>query len=570
MGCIQSKAVGVVEPAPGRAESTSNDPNPPLKPPKRRKKDKVPSPEAFAAIDTHALKAPSSVRSSVTSLVQYLVKPAKNDMEKIRAFYRWIADNISYDASGFFSGNSGPQDAEAVLKRGSSVCEGYASLFQSLCDECKIPCKKVSGFAKAFGYDPESPFTLNTRTNHAWNIVYVQDEWRPIECTWGAGHLTNNRTYEKKFEEFYFLTDPEDFVIKHLPYVDKNVEASIPLQLLKNPYTLEKFNNALCPTVDGIKWGFQCTSHKTQVITVDKECEITLKTQNVKLSGIMCHLKEKNTQQEYTQYVLLRKEGDMYTAKITPPKESKYNFGIYGKPDLASGPTHNWMITFVLRCQSVAKDLRPYPDKQGCWGASEAAIQYGFTSDILGKDVVTTSTGEAELHIKTSQLVPISLRLAQAESNHDLDRYVFGFYEDNTLVIKTRVSHVGFYKLTLFGKRPENSKSSSLDHVADFLIESKKTMSNVLPFPNAYTAAQKYGCQLLEPLSGDLPANQVVRLKLRSDSLTKLMINKQVREKEGKEFNFTFKTSSAGDELCVFGASGDSSSFDGLYMYNIV
>ncbi|XP_067670639.1 kyphoscoliosis peptidase-like isoform X2 [Haliotis asinina] len=530
-----------------------NDISPPVKPPNTKKKDAVPSPEEFAAIDAHTLKTPASVCTSVTSLVRYLVKPARSDMEKVRAFYRWIADNISYDTSG----NSGAQDAEAVLKRGSCVCEGYASLFQSLCD-------------KAFGYDAEIPFTLNTQTDHAWNIVYVQDEWRPIECTWGAGHLTNNRTYEKKFEEFYFLTDPEDFVIKHLPYVDKNVEASIPLQLLKNPYTLEKFNNALCPTVDGIKWRFECTSHKTQVITVDKECEITFKTQNVKLSGIMCHLKEKNTQQDYTQYVLLRKQGDKYTAKITPPKESKYNFGIYGKPHSASGPTHNWMITFVLRCQSVAKDLHPYPDKKGYWGASEAAIQYGFTSDILGKDVVTTSTGEAELRIETSQLVPISLRLAQAESNHDLDRYVFGFYEGNTLVIKARVPRVGFYKLSLFGKRPENFESTTLSHVADFLIDSRKSVTNVLPFPRAYTAADNYGCQLLEPLSGDLPANQDVQIKLTSDSLTELMVNNQVREKEGKEFNFIFRTPSAGEELCVFGTNGGSSSFSGLYMYKIV
>ncbi|XP_071086009.1 kyphoscoliosis peptidase-like [Haliotis cracherodii] len=578
MGCMKSKQVGVEEQSPGRAEPTPartdptrNDPNPPLKPPKKKKCDAVPSPEAFAAIDAHALKAPASARSSVTSLAQYLVKPARNDMEKIRAFYRWLGDNISYDAAGFFSGNSGSQDPDAVLKRGSSVCEGYARLFQSLCDECKIPCKKVSGFSKGFGYNPENPFTLNTQTDHAWNVVYVQGEWRHVECTWGAGHLNNDHKYEKQFEELYFLTDPEDFVIKHFPYADKNLEASIPLQLLKKPLSLEEFSNALCPMTSGIRWGFECTSHKTQVITVDKECEISFKTRNVKLSGILCHLKEKNTQKEYSQYVLLRKQGDKYTVRVTPPAEDKYNLGIFGKPESSSGTTHHSLITFVLQCQSVAKDLRPYPMKQGSWGASQDAIQYGFTSDILGKDVLTTSTGEVELRIKTSRLVPISLRLEQADSTQtDLDRYVFGFYEGNTLVLKARVPNVGFYKLTLFGKHPENSESSSFDHVADFLIESKKAVSNVLPFPGAYTAAQKYGCHLHEPLSGDLPANQDVRLKLSSDSLTKLMVNKQVKEKEGKEFNFTFKTPSKGEELSVYGTSGDSSSFDGLYTYRIV
>jgi transglutaminase-like putative cysteine protease len=41
-------------------------------------------------------QAPSSVEKSVDTLANYLAKPAKNDLEKVRALYVWICENIRY------------------------------------------------------------------------------------------------------------------------------------------------------------------------------------------------------------------------------------------------------------------------------------------------------------------------------------------------------------------------------------------------------------------------------------------------------------------------------------------
>jgi transglutaminase-like putative cysteine protease len=36
------------------------------------------------------------VEKSVDTLANYLAKPAKNDLEKVRALYVWIFENIRY------------------------------------------------------------------------------------------------------------------------------------------------------------------------------------------------------------------------------------------------------------------------------------------------------------------------------------------------------------------------------------------------------------------------------------------------------------------------------------------
>ncbi|HPS92175.1 MAG TPA: hypothetical protein PKV33_08465, partial [Methanothrix sp.] len=49
---------------------------------------------SYEKIDLHALNAPTSAEATIGSLATYLIEPAKNDREKARAIFRWIAENI--------------------------------------------------------------------------------------------------------------------------------------------------------------------------------------------------------------------------------------------------------------------------------------------------------------------------------------------------------------------------------------------------------------------------------------------------------------------------------------------
>lgn len=52
-------------------------------------------------------------------------------------------------------------------------------------------------------YDPEEPFTQLDEPEHAWNAVYVGNDWRFVDCAWGAGFEDEDGIYHKRYEEFW-------------------------------------------------------------------------------------------------------------------------------------------------------------------------------------------------------------------------------------------------------------------------------------------------------------------------------------------------------------------------------
>jgi hypothetical protein len=188
----------------------------------------------FTEIDRYARETPSSKTSEIAELSAYLTAVAKNDIEKVRAIYVWIAENIRYDTKLYFDDKISPrertekQTSQKVLKYKKGVCEGYSNLFQDLAQEAGLVSEKVSGFTK-------NQRGRVARLGHAWNAVRIENEWYLIDNTWGAGYVDNeNNRFKRQFEEKYFLADPEVFVLDHYP--------NDPLfQMLPNPIKWEVF-----------------------------------------------------------------------------------------------------------------------------------------------------------------------------------------------------------------------------------------------------------------------------------------------------------------------------------------
>ncbi len=171
-------------------------------------------PKDYYEIDQHALTASSSVTKSLESLTRYLAKPASNDLEKVRSFYVWITNNISYDTKAFFSGSQKQYTSDEVLNRKKAVCQGYSVLLKEMCNLENIQCEMIPGYSKGYGYNSSKP--LNN-TDHAWNAVKIDNTWYLIDATWGSGYLNQNDRFEKHFSNEFFLSDPSTFIYKHLP-----------------------------------------------------------------------------------------------------------------------------------------------------------------------------------------------------------------------------------------------------------------------------------------------------------------------------------------------------------------
>jgi hypothetical protein len=188
----------------------------------------------FAEIDKHALAAPESVEKSIPELAKYLVQPCKTDKEKVRAFFRWITDKVSYDTEGFFSGKFGDTKATSVLASRVTVCDGYANLFVALCQQSRLEAVKVVGNARFNGLVIKSGNKILTGGPHAWNAVKINGQWRLLDVTWGAGGLRGNK-FEKDFTEYYFLPSHDQLLFTHFPNNSR-------WQLVKNPISRKEFD----------------------------------------------------------------------------------------------------------------------------------------------------------------------------------------------------------------------------------------------------------------------------------------------------------------------------------------
>jgi transglutaminase/protease-like cytokinesis protein 3 len=192
-----------------------------------------PAPKPYDAIDRHALKASPDVETSLAPLARYLVEPATNDKQKARAIYRWITDRIAYDTESFFAHQHPDEAPELTLKRRKALCGGYAMLFKSLCKEAGVKAVVVEGKVKGIGYSESDPSSTGL---HGWNSVKLGDEWYLVDATWGAGSINDkSKKFEKRFQEFYFLTPPEALIFTHFPRKEN-------CQLLDEPITEKDFD----------------------------------------------------------------------------------------------------------------------------------------------------------------------------------------------------------------------------------------------------------------------------------------------------------------------------------------
>lgn len=187
----------------------------------KKKIPKVLKPDAFYTLDAYARKTPKQYEKNVSILTEYLLKPAKTDIEKARVLFTWVATHISYDDKGYNSDDYLDCTAESVLQKKRAVCEGYSNLLKALCNAAGLEAEKVIGYAKGYSYTIGDKFS---ETDHAWNVIKVENEWRLFDVTWASGFGTNKNgklVSTSRFEPYWFNVHPKAFIFSHLPEQSK-------------------------------------------------------------------------------------------------------------------------------------------------------------------------------------------------------------------------------------------------------------------------------------------------------------------------------------------------------------
>lgn len=197
-----------------------------------------------------SLKIKVETEADLISLIDKIRQEFKTDAERVRAAYYWVTENIAYDVKGLESGDM-TFDAIDVIKKKKAVCAGYTDLMNYFFRKLGLEYEYVKGVARVWASD----FFLEPgkmQTDHAWNAVKIDNQWKLIDATWASGYVNSNG-FTKKREDEYYLADPYFFIYQHLPDDTR-------WQLLKDTViTEETFCNWPLVTSDFLKAGISIT-----------------------------------------------------------------------------------------------------------------------------------------------------------------------------------------------------------------------------------------------------------------------------------------------------------------------
>ncbi|KAL3862549.1 hypothetical protein ACJMK2_008509 [Sinanodonta woodiana] len=176
-------------------------------------------------------------KKPLKDLVDALTKELHSDIAKTRALYRWLT--IQPFRTIERSTAEGDKIIAQYLLQLVEKKLTYAQLFSILCGMIGVPCVVISGFAKGSTYQVGEKLTKKHRAE--WNAVLINEIWWLVDTFWGACEFVGKSRTEIKysFDDYYFLTDPEQFIYTHFPEV-------LEWQLLDKPISLREFEKQAC------------------------------------------------------------------------------------------------------------------------------------------------------------------------------------------------------------------------------------------------------------------------------------------------------------------------------------
>lgn len=180
----------------------------------------------------YIMKMPNHVQGTPRAVVRHLSKYAETKKDKVALIYYWIASNISYDVASY-GGKVKSRTPQQVFTEKRGTYRGYVDLFKLMCDEAKVRCVVITGYAKGYNFTGERL----AKANHAWNAVWVDNNWALVDVTWGSGYVQDagdTFIFRRALDDDYLFSKPEGFIIQHFP-------EDIKWQLLETPVSVDDF-----------------------------------------------------------------------------------------------------------------------------------------------------------------------------------------------------------------------------------------------------------------------------------------------------------------------------------------
>ncbi|KAM9601784.1 kyphoscoliosis peptidase isoform 2-T2 [Trichechus inunguis] len=461
----------------------------------------------FEKLDTYASQV--TVKSDLDELVSDLVQEAHSDLERVRAIWIWICHHIEYDIMAAQEKDCQAFKPTDILRTQKTNCDGYAGLFEKMCRIAGVQCMTVPGYSKGFGYQTGQSFS--GEFDHAWNAVYLEGRWHLVDSTWGSG-LVDKTTSKFTFlyNEFYFLTHPALFIEDHFPD-NKN------WQLLKPPQSLRQFENSMYHKSEFYNKGMLSAHPETSMIrTVNGKATVTIESCAPTLFMFML-----NGKQEHG-LLSLRKNG--MKLEVYPPTMGTHNLQIFAK---GSSDIYSSVLEYTLKCNFVDFGAQLPTELHQPVGPSWFSEQMGIMKPSHPDPIIHTSDGRCSISFGVDEGISILASLHGDDgliTEETQRRYIFQLHREKRTELKVQLPHAGKFALKIFVKKRQ--EPGNYIFVFNYLLCCTNTKVNWPMFPESFGNWGQDN-ELLEPLSGVLPANRNIPFKLKLQGIAKALVKGQ-------------------------------------------
>uniref|UniRef100_A0A3Q2QEY6 Kyphoscoliosis peptidase n=1 Tax=Fundulus heteroclitus TaxID=8078 RepID=A0A3Q2QEY6_FUNHE len=381
---------------------------------RKRSRDLFKSSEVFHRLDSDVIRAGAELKQKcvcdVKTIVKSITQGARNELEQLRAIWVWLCNNIEYDVSGYLGHTEKLSSPEEVIAAGRGVCCSYSNLCTKMC----------------------------------------------------------------RFDDFYFLTDPEEFIDSHFPDEQK-------WQLLDKPISIEEFEKRVFKTSAFFTMGLRLISPlHYHIITDDGEATVSLGfsrpttfTYEITQHQDLLHcgaLEQKESSS--SSFGLLTVSHRSMKLQLMPPQSDTYDVQLFARSEKAMTPLI-WVCSFTVECPNpkATEDIPENPFLS--WGLQPFAGSLGVIGSSQNSEVTEVEDGVFDMVLKTCKPLMVLCELVHPQMDDAISKCCLATQiQPDSLTCHVLCPFHGFYRLSLFVRDYEKTEVK-FENAANYLLHCK-------------------------------------------------------------------------------------------------
>ncbi|XP_052278095.1 uncharacterized protein LOC127876719 [Dreissena polymorpha] len=431
------------------------------------------------SIDEHAIQVAAHNHTCFKDLLWHLVYSRNffSDLDKARVIFKWMTtknlQTLQFDKYP-------PGSAEELFKFLQKKETTYAKVFAVICGYASLYCVVLTGYAKGKEFRPGDSF--QGESNHSWNAVYIDDNWHLVDTKWAAMMRCNNNSTVSVEDDFYFLTDPEQFIYSHWPHQTE-------WQFLPRKYSLSEFEELPFVKPFYFKTGVQLGwTEKPIIRSAHGVVTWTLKNPKPLKFGYKVTLDNTNNNNNSLRNkcpdlkTCMYQESKVDETKFVfrAPRVGLYTVKIYAKSLEPSDANKNLteIVEYLVEVREPAPDAAPLPPcSDTVWGPGDKSRKLGLKADTKS-GVVTSFEPQVELKFQKTRSMRVMCKLRRHDVDDTILQRCIHVSNHDKITIALSLPEPGEYGVNILVSQPNNKRlyTHACQYLVIYLSDDEKTM----------------------------------------------------------------------------------------------